>query len=117
MSRGKHSQKSIPQHSHGSAGRKFPATGADFTEKSHSFYGGETLRKQVVLLNDLRQAADYSYELRLVCDGEELAMRRGTGIIDAAGKLLLPVEFKLPATGKKRDAELRLLRPNQREHP
>ncbi|WP_288514812.1 sugar-binding domain-containing protein [uncultured Victivallis sp.] len=89
-------------------GAKIPGDRADFTEKSHSFYGGETLRKQVVLLNDLRQAADYSYELRLVCDGEELAMRRGTGIIDAAGKLLLPVEFKLPATGKKRDAELRL---------
>lgn len=89
-------------------GAEIPGDPVDFTEKSHNFYGGETLRKQVVLLNDLRRAADYSYELRLSCGGREIAVRRGSGTIGAAGKLLLPAEFKLPAADGKRDAELRL---------
>ncbi len=89
-------------------GAKIPGDVVDFTEKSHHFFGGETVKKQVVLLNDLREPAEYSYELQLVSGGRVLDVRRGKGTIEAAGKLLLPVEFRLPQAGEKSDAELRL---------
>ena len=90
-------------------GAEIPGDVVDFTEKSHSFYGGENVRKQVVIHNDLRRSAPYRYELELLLGGKVLDSRKGSGTIDAAGKLLIPVEFKLPEVTEKTDAELRLV--------
>ncbi len=90
-------------------GASIPGDVVDFTEKSHHFYGGETVTKQVVIHNDLRQKTNYRYELKLFVDGRELDALKGSGSIDDAGKRLFPVEFKLPKVGQKTNAELRLV--------
>ena len=64
-----------------------------FTEKGHDFSAGETVRKQLVILNDTRQdvRCDWSWKL------DRGAPVAGTVTVAAGSKAFVPVAAKLPA--------------------
>jgi len=71
--------------------------GDDWPSKDHSFYSGETIRKQVVLLNDLTRDLPCTLKWRLQ---DEAGKRLSSGTVAAvshAGKpTMYPVEFAAP---------------------
>lgn len=80
-----------------------------FTGKTHHYAPGSTLRKQVVLINDLRAPADYHATVVATCAGVELLRRELRGTLDVAATTFLPIELTLPASVTGRQVgELRL---------
>ncbi|HXX93735.1 MAG TPA: glycoside hydrolase family 2 TIM barrel-domain containing protein, partial [Planctomycetota bacterium] len=76
-----------------------------FTAKDHHFTAGQTVAKQIVLVNDERTARDYSYSWTAELDGKRIATESGKGRIDPAKTLFLPLEFRLPELpGKAKSA-------------
>lgn len=69
----------------------------EFTAKDHHFSAGQTLRKQVVLINDTRAAQDYSYSWRALLNGKQIAEGKTTGKIAVGENRFLPLSFALPA--------------------
>ncbi len=67
-----------------------------FTEKDHNFYSGETVHKQVVLINDNRKEENYTCEVSF-CNGESSrVIFEGKGSIEPAGVKKKPFSFELP---------------------
>ena len=64
-----------------------------FTEKGHNFTAGETVRKQLVILNDTRRDAKCNWSWKL--DGGKAVA--GSTTVAAGGKAFVPVEVKLPS--------------------
>ncbi|MBS1368923.1 MAG: hypothetical protein HPZ91_03100 [Lentisphaeria bacterium] len=65
----------------------------EFTEKSHSYRPGETVRKSLVMLNDTRQTKQVKWRWR----SPELRLEReGVASIEPGGRVIEPVEFALP---------------------
>lgn len=67
-----------------------------FTAKDHIFRGGETVTKQVALINDLRQPARVKWEWTASLGGKTIGTGRGSAIVAAGDKQFAPLRFKLP---------------------
>ena len=77
-----------------------------FTAQDHVFTPGEDVVKQVVVLNDLRQAAEVELTCRVEVDGETIERATGSETVDAGGKYVRPVRFTAPKV--QRDTEARI---------
>ena len=79
----------------------------DWQSKDHSFFAGERVRKQVVLLNDLTHDIPCELEWRLVDGGGEA---RASGRIDAVSRAgmptLYPLEFTVPEARQRAEFTL-----------
>lgn len=64
----------------------------NFTDKTHNFLPGETVKKQLVIINDKRRKTTCSYSWNIV-PGE--ATGKGQVEIEAGGKKLVPVNISL----------------------
>lgn len=80
-----------------------------FTEKSHSFHAGEQVSKQAVLLNDLKDDADYSVQWEAIVDGKTIDSGKVEGQVATAGQVKLPINFSLPDdVTAKTDGQIKL---------
>ena len=79
-----------------------------FVSKDHTFRSGETLEKQLVVINDTRGEASYDFSCRMVLNGEEKAreIRRMRGSVGAAENAFVPIAFPLPRVRKKTEGRL-----------
>ena len=68
-----------------------------FTAKDHIFSSGETVTKQVALINDLRGPAQTKWAWSVVLDGKAVANGKGEATLDSGSRALLPFSFELPA--------------------
>ena len=66
-----------------------------FTEKSHTFLPGETIRKQLIMLNDTRETVACAYAWSFAGNG---ARGRGQASIAPGDKALVEVDIPLTAT-------------------
>jgi beta-galactosidase len=73
----------------------------EVTEKSHHFWAGETLQKQIVLINDSRQDQDFQYEWQVVINNQVVSTETKTGTIKPAQTLFFPMNVQLPTTLKQ----------------
>jgi len=69
---------------------------AAFTSKDHNFYAGETVEKQIVVINDSRQAVTAHTEWSL--DAVPAASSSGTLKIATGDQARTPIKIKLPAS-------------------
>ncbi len=89
--------------------------GGDWASKDHAFFGGEKVRKQAILLNDLTR--DLPVALRW-----QLADRAGkqwaSGQIEATARAgvptMYPVEFIAPEVSERHEFQLRIRSPDPR---
>jgi beta-galactosidase len=81
---------------------------AAFTAKDHAFYGGETVRKQVALLNDTRHSKKYTVRWAATLDGKPVSQGEKTGDIASGQTLFVPFEFAAPAATGKVSGEITL---------
>ena len=82
--------------------------GDSFTAKDHHFYGGETVTKSVVLINDSRIKQPYRVTCTLKIEGGEQQARSDSGELEVGEVAVLPVSFELPPTDERRGASLTL---------
>ncbi len=76
-----------------------------FPDKQHTFFPGETVEKQMVLINDTRSSRTYLASWRATIDGDEPGAGRQSGNIAAGSTAFIPFGFPLPeakaaATGR-----------------
>ncbi len=83
------------------AGAAQPGDLAAFTAKDHAFYAAETIRKQMVLLNDSRRVQKYSMRWTATLDNKPISNGEKDGEIAVGETLFLPIEFAAPATTSK----------------
>ncbi|MCL1910061.1 MAG: hypothetical protein FWG05_03900, partial [Kiritimatiellaeota bacterium] len=81
----------------GAENKNDPAAIAD---KTHNYRSGDTVKKQIALINDTRQTASWRCRYTATLDGKEIASGAADGKLEAGGILLRPFEFKLPAADK-----------------
>lgn len=74
--------------------------GADFPAKDHNFGAGETVRKQIVLINDTRVRQRWQASWEIIVDGRVIAAGEKQGKIDVAENLFRPIRFRLPGAGR-----------------
>jgi len=88
------------------------------TAKDHSFQAGQEVTKSVVLINDTRQTARFSWKLTVTVGGKTVADEEDEGSLPPAGTKVLPVRFRLPGNAEaKTDGEAFLVaRIAGREH-
>ena len=79
-----------------------------FTDKTRNFPAGATGLKQLVLLNDTRKAQAYTASWRVTLGGAQIAKGEGSGTIEVARDLFLPISFPIPAelSSDKVDGEI-----------
>ncbi|MBW4679627.1 MAG: beta-galactosidase [Microcoleus vaginatus WJT46-NPBG5] len=90
-----------------------------FTAKDHSFKVGETLQKQVVLINDLREKQTFSFEWQVTVKGQKVGTGQNQGNIEPTQTLFFPLAVDLPKTlaAEKVEGEIRLsARIGSRQH-
>ncbi|MCL1909528.1 MAG: beta-galactosidase [Kiritimatiellaeota bacterium] len=75
---------------------------AAFTDKTHNYRLADTVKKQIALINDTRQTAQFAFRWTATLAGKEIANGNANGNLEAGGILLRPIEFKLPATAADR---------------
>jgi len=68
----------------------------NFTEKSHNFRSGQTVKKQAVLINDNRNDASFSLECTAFVNGQKCFSFANEGTINSGQNLFIPFEFVLP---------------------
>ncbi len=90
------------------AGGAVPGDPAAFTAKDHHYYAGETLKKQIVLLNDSRERAQASGTWSLVTASNRLAGGSFAETLAVAETKFVPFEAVLPAVTEPTEALLRL---------
>lgn len=81
-----------------------------FTKKDKSFRPGEKISKQAVLINDSRQAQDYSFTWTATVGGQQVGTGESQGKLEPGKNHFVPIEFSAPeklATGKA-DGEISL---------
>ena len=71
-----------------------------FTAKDHNFRTGQTIEKQVALLNDTRYRQKYSVRWEATIAGVRLGSGSREGTINPAQTLFVPLQFTAPATIK-----------------
>jgi beta-galactosidase len=75
-----------------------------FTAKDHNFRPGETVHKQIALINDAREAREFSGTWKAVVAGVEVGSGEIAGKLEPAETRFLPVEFPLPAQAAERES-------------
>jgi beta-galactosidase len=80
-----------------------------FTAKDHSFRAGQTINKQIVLINDHRAPQAYSATWEVVLNGKKLASAVKTGTLKISEMLFLPVQFAAPKNVTNGKAEGQIL--------
>ncbi len=80
----------------------------NFYEKAHSFRPGQTVKKQICLINDLPAEAPYHLTWRAVLAGKTLHEAAADGKIGVASNLFLPLTFSVPVVteGDKLQGEI-----------
>ena len=79
----------------------------NFYEKAHSFRPGQTVHKQISLINDLPTEAPYHVTCKVIFGGRMIFQQPMEGKIGSAANLFLPVSFPLPAIdGEKAEGEI-----------
>ncbi len=78
---------------------------AAFTSKAHNFSAGQSVDKQVVMLNDERTRQGFTYAWSARVDGKEIAKNSGKGTLNPSQTLFQPLQFKLPAVPGKAKAD------------
>ncbi len=68
----------------------------EFTRKDHSFRAGQTVDKQIVLLNDTRGGVGYQVLWEASLGGEKIAGKMLRGQMEPAQTLKLPISFAVP---------------------
>ncbi len=80
-----------------------------FTAKDHTFLTGQTIQKQVALLNDTRSPQDYTYSWKAMRGATEIAHGQENGKVAAGEIKLAPFQFTAPnVTGAKADCLITL---------
>ncbi len=79
-----------------------------FTDRTHSYASGATVSKQAIVINDLREQAEWSLEWTAVAGDQTLASGRANGTIQPATDVRTPIEFDLPRVDAKRDVTIQL---------
>jgi len=85
-----------------------------FTTKDHSFWSGEKLLKQVVLINDTRQEQPFSYRWQVLVNQQTVKERsrivvatgENRGTIAPAETKFFPLEVQLPTVNNKQEGEI-----------
>ncbi len=83
-----------------------------FSEKSHSFYPGQVVRKQVVLINDSRQPCRYRVSWRGQAGSETVGSRQLSGELAVGEIRKLPIELTMPKSlpsGRRLEGTIKLL--------
>jgi beta-galactosidase len=83
------------------AGGAQPGDVAAFTSKDHSFFAGETIRKQVALLNDSRKAQPYTIRWSATLKDGSIGNGTKSGSLAVGQTLLVPIEFAAPGVTSK----------------
>ena len=65
-------------------------------DKAHTFVPGESVAKQLVVLNDLRASADYTVAWTATLDGREIARGESSGRLAPADQARVPLAFTAP---------------------
>jgi beta-galactosidase len=76
-----------------------------FTSKDHNFFPGETVKKQIIIINNSRRDETCFYEWSLSVPGA--AVEGGQVEVDAGEQSRIPIEFKLSGTMPPGNYELR----------
>ena len=79
-----------------------------FTSKDHHFFGGETVQKQIVLINDSRTEQTFEAFWSVEVSGKEIAQGRQKGKLKVAETKFLSVQFESPKVASKVDGTIRL---------
>ena len=69
---------------------------AAFTEKDHSYFAGEKVRKQIALLNDSRTPRKYSVRWGAILGDKSISKGSKSGTLAVGQTLLVPLEFTAP---------------------
>jgi beta-galactosidase len=81
--------------------------GDDWPAKDHGYYGGETVRKQVVLLDDLTRDLPVTLRWRVT---DAVGTTHAAGLITATARAgiptFAPLEFQVPAVAQRTDCRL-----------
>jgi beta-galactosidase len=80
----------------------------DFTAKDHSFWAGETIRKQAVLINDLRESVPWQVTWTAEVNGLQVGSGALEGTIAPAQNRFLPITFTAPDAARKAQGRIRL---------
>jgi len=78
----------------------------NFTEKDHHFYGGETVRKQIVLINDERTDLPYEIKWEVEIGGKAVFNGNLKGKANCGTNYFLPVEFCAPLVNVKTSGKI-----------
>ncbi len=68
----------------------------NITAKDHNFFPGQTVAKQVCVINDARSELAYKLTWTASLGGQEVAVGSSAGRIEPASTVFVPVEFPLP---------------------
>lgn len=69
--------------------------------KDHHFTSGQTLDKQIALLNDTQETQPFSYQWSITINGKQIAQGEKSGTLESPQTLLFPISTQLPdVTGK-----------------
>lgn len=82
--------------------------GVDLLKKDHHYRSGETLQKQIVVMNDSLNDCPYSLNWSVVVASKIFATGTLAGSAPAGNKLLLPFQCKLPVVSAKTDCQILL---------
>jgi beta-galactosidase len=82
--------------------------GKGFTDKSHHFWAGDKVQKQVALLNDTRVPQPYTGTVALEVGGKEVWTAPITGNLPVGVATFAPIEFAAPDVKAKTDGVLTL---------
>jgi beta-galactosidase len=74
---------------------------AAFTAKDHSFSAGETIRKQIAVINDARNMQKYSVRWTVTLNGKPIANGEKSGDAAVGQTLFVPFEFVAPNVTSK----------------
>lgn len=81
-------------------------SGADLLKKDHHYRSGQTLEKQIVVMNDSLADCPYSLNWSVQVASNIVASGKLTGTIPNAKKLFLPFQCKLPTVSTKTDCRI-----------
>ncbi len=77
----------------------------DPTDKTHNFYAGKVVKKQIALFNDTTIDCEYSANWKVI-DGSHQINRCECGVLAVSEKKLIPIEFTIPWVTKKTDGKI-----------
>ncbi len=80
----------------------------EHVDKTHNFYGGSAVKKQIVLTSDVSHVLEYKATWSATLGGRKLDGRSVTGKLDGAQDRFLPIQFKLPQVTEKTGGKITL---------